>query len=161
MFGKKSLDKFKEKIKNRDARIYKDYDDIINEYKNFSLNGLKKEKATISAKISADDWWIIRFGPSQLVTVNSLTIATVSAIISLASFFKDSLKIYEVLFLLVMMLFIIIYSSIGTGISSKKYDYVKPIYLENKLRLEIINQILEDRKNCKKVKVRVYKCSRK
>lgn len=145
LFNKHNLNKFKEKIVNRDVKLYKDYDDVLKEYNNFPLDVLKKEKATVSAKITADDWWMKRCGPSQLLSTNAIVLSSISILLSLCVLMKNDLLFY--LSSLIAILFIIIVSFLGTGNASKKYDYLEPKYLENKLRLEVLNQMIEEKQS--------------
>lgn len=148
--------KFKSDIKECDTKINKQYDCIYKKYKSLSLDALKKEKTLISAKISADDWKMKRAGPNQIYSLIAVNLSLASICISLMNIFKGTEKL-----LFYILILLIIVSSIKDLKSCKRYDYIEPIYLENKLRLDIINQVIEDRMNCKKVKVQVYRYCRK
>ena len=148
--------KFKSDIKECDTKINRQYDCIYKKYKSLSLDALKKEKTLISAKISADDWKMKRAGPNQIYSLITVNLSLATICVSLMDLFNNTEKL-----LFYILILLIIVSSIKDLKSCKRYDYIEPIYLENKLRLDIINQVIEDRMNCKKVKVQVYRYCRK
>lgn len=152
-----SIKKFNKARAKHYAQLYKNYESIVDEYSGLIIEDLKKERFKIIIKIYSDDCWMKKHGHQQVLSTNAFTLSVISILLSLCTFLE---KDFFVLFIFIMILFIIIVSIFGMKTISEKYKNIKPKYLENKLRLEVLNQIIEERQpsNFRKCKKCIRKC---
>lgn len=143
------LEIIEEKAKSLEDKIRNDYNSVFEEYESLSLNDLRREKAIISTRMSADDLMAKKYGPDRSyarivmdLTVVNIFVSFVNMLFPYAKISKEISCIILLSYLIVAGIILCLSNSLG---SSKQYDYLDSKYLDDKLRLEVINQIIEER----------------
>lgn len=143
------LEIIEEKAKGLEDKIHNDYDRVFKEYESLSLKDLRKEKVIISTRMSADDLVAKKYGPDRSyarivmnLTVVNIFASFINMLFPYAKISKAISCIILLSYLIVAFIILCLSNSLG---SSKQYDHLDSKYLDDKLRLAVLNQIIEER----------------
>ena len=157
------MDDFILKRKGKKCKSCELFNEFFIKYKNLRTEELKKEKAIITTQISNDDFWINRYGPSRLFSFIAITIAICGFLLSLLNYSNNiNDDCYDIIILILIVALVILMFLVFLHYSIL-YDKLEPDYIQNKLKLEVINQVLEERQvECKAHKtVKIHMCDQK
>lgn len=133
-------------------RVNMDYDNIFSEYNDLCTKELRRKRSVINTQMYYDDFWQKRAGPERLYSFLLLLISLCSLLFSLLSYTENQKDGFGIIVLIAIILVIAVLTTVSYSI---RYDKIETIYTKNRLKLEIINQILEERKTIKQSMIKI------